>query len=988
MAVEPLEYKVTFDTSEIAQKISEVKNQMDIALGAQAFGQSGLDPYPMSQMFEAPSFASNALNAARSGYQSFQGDLNNMQNLFTNMAQNSRVGMNKFTEGAELRGLTTRAAEMFTRSPGGSYESTKAQIADMGVFSSGLGAMGIGYSQRMPMDRGEFGSLSSARFAENLMDPSWGGFATAVGAGSTLGWAGAGVAAAGYAGYSAMNAMATGYRREKSVGNFARGTSFRFLSGEFSGSEAKDIGSYTRGLERSDMMLGKEYDAPEMDMAMREFTGAGGFDNVRSAEQYKQTTKKFFEDHRAIMHALKATSEEAAQMMGQMSSELGVNDMGAFAANVSALAPGMGMRPKEVVGFMGQASEMARGSGFGMADSGMAAANMLHQVRYMQKSGILSDEDVRQQGGAAQMALSMTRSGMNYASSPFGMVSNIAAQSSLLGGANPMTAMGDMSINEQLSRAAGMMSTPLGLFGAIGSQGAMKDAMGVEWMAQEETLGHLKQASMMGIRFKNTEQFEGYLITQGLTPAEAKTQSSIATTGPEYYRQRSKDRISASLKEKYGNAPSSFAKDMDAAGNAIGNVWDATVGGASSWLMGEIEEGIKSSTKTGMLSYFSSDSSKEKAISAMLDQSDDLGISYGSRSGEAILSLEEKKSLRGLGLKGLTGKDGKFKNISREDVDKAQALYKEAGKGDIENIGTLIVGLEKAGADIKDIGSLREYASKTKDPTILKAIEQHGEEKLVLGMQRVTNNEQYKEDQKTVMDVDTRENMVEKIAEGLGLIDAQLDADTENVGSSYAEIGGYNMRSGKQKADRVNRIRAYAEKMGTTASGIVLGLNTNTIKGLPQKRAGALAKLKADALTELGTKFNDKEWEQLVGDVNHESIVGVEVGGALDILGEVGATVDDATQAATVATNTEGATAKDMILAKRSEKMQSFLDMGAKKTGSYGGEGTQVAILGSMTELIGLFKISLTSGYFGMTEDELTNKMAGVQNDPEKPTGP
>ncbi len=33
MATEPLEYKITFDTSEVAQKLSEVKNAMDVGEG-------------------------------------------------------------------------------------------------------------------------------------------------------------------------------------------------------------------------------------------------------------------------------------------------------------------------------------------------------------------------------------------------------------------------------------------------------------------------------------------------------------------------------------------------------------------------------------------------------------------------------------------------------------------------------------------------------------------------------------------------------------------------------------------------------------------------------------------------------------------------------------------------------------------------------------------------------------------------------------------
>ena len=113
-------------------------------------------------------------------------------------------------------------------------------------------------------------------------------------------------------------------RHQRALEKFVGGTSWRFLSGEFNKGDREDLGQYLRELPDQPSIAAKDYSRGEVDEMLSTFTEAGGFDYVRTAQDYKEKTKQLFDGHRQLMHTLHVASKEATALMGQLSRDLGV----------------------------------------------------------------------------------------------------------------------------------------------------------------------------------------------------------------------------------------------------------------------------------------------------------------------------------------------------------------------------------------------------------------------------------------------------------------------------------------------------------------------------------------------------------------------------------------------------------------------------------------------------------------------------------------
>jgi len=159
MPEEPLVYKVTFDTSEIPAKLQEIKSQLDQAMGAAAFSNTGADPYPFSQLFESGQAVTNFTNMAQ---QSFSTANNDMRQIFGRAAETARVGFNKFGEDFEIQGLISGAIDTMAKTGHQSLSSVAEQIQTRG-WMSGLWGQMTNFG---------FGFLSSVSFVLIIFLPS------------------------------------------------------------------------------------------------------------------------------------------------------------------------------------------------------------------------------------------------------------------------------------------------------------------------------------------------------------------------------------------------------------------------------------------------------------------------------------------------------------------------------------------------------------------------------------------------------------------------------------------------------------------------------------------------------------------------------------------------------------------------------------------------------------------------------------------------
>ncbi len=645
MPTEPLEYRITFDTSEVAQKLSEVKNAMDVAFGAQAFNAAGPDVFPFQQLFQTsaltnltgatpatfgvPESLSTAMTSAREGMQMARGTFGDVQNVFNRVAETARLGYSKFTRDLEMTGLM--AGGMRGAPQPMAYGDLMQQIRQGDLLDDITGGMGFGYSSTMPMSRREYTRAHKEQAMEDFMEPSWGeAIGVGVGAafaGGPVGWGLVGIGAAALGTKAALYPFTSELRHQRALESYVRGTSWRFLSGQFNREDTEGLGQYLRELPDQPGIAARDYSRGEIDEMLSTFTEAGGYDYVRTAQDYKEKTKQLFDGHRQLMHTLHVTSKEATALMGQLSRDLGIDNFAAFSGEVGALAEGAGLTRTEAASFMMKSSEMVRGTGYNMADFALSASRMLQDVQNMANKGILSDEDLRQAGGPANIALSMARSAMNYMGSPTGFVTQAALMAAQLGGGG-MADMAGMSFQQKLSATAGLLSDPWSILTFDPQKGA--NAMGPQVALQDRAVTFLDQLSSMGFNQDMTQrEFELAARNFGYGPKEANQMSAtFAAAGKNLPTLREQNMAVAlqTYQQRIDEGETRFGRDVRMLGAGIDLLyWDPLVTGAEKAYTG-IEKGVRSIAQgvrgtifdiTG--GYFTSVSDRPEGIIAALE---------------------------------------------------------------------------------------------------------------------------------------------------------------------------------------------------------------------------------------------------------------------------------------------------------------------------------------------------------------------------------
>jgi len=613
VATEALEYKISFDTSEVAQKLSEVKNAMDVAFGAQAFNTAGADAYPFQGMFNgATSMASSAMTSAQQGVQMAQGTFSDMRNVFNTAAETSRLGYSKFMRDMEMTGLMSGsmrgAPEPMT------YGQQVRQISQGSFWDDVTGGLGMGYSPTMPMSKKEYTRRHKAERLDDFMEPSWGeaigvGVAAAF-AGGPVGWGMVGIGAAALGTKAALYPFTSELRHQRALENYVGGTSWRFLSGEFGREDKEDIGKFLRELPDQPNIGARDYGRSEVDEIVSTFTEAGGFDYVRNAREYKEKTKQIFEGHRELMHTLHIASKEAATLMGQLSRDLGIESFSGFSAETGVLADRAGLTRTEAASFIMKSAEMVRGTGYEMKGFALGAGRLLEDVRDMARTGLLSQEDIRQFGGEQNIALSMARSAMNFAGSPTGFVSQAALMSAQLGGGG-LEEMASMGIQGQLSAAAGLLSSPMAYARFFGRQQELVDEMGPEFIMQQKTMRAIEEAQMtFGQKaftsrdlygaLKATGKYSHQEITEMVAIRDAAGRDDIPTVKQDFYN-RGLEAIRQMEEEGESPAGKWLRETEDFLDE---NIWGEITGFAEAGYL-EIERGTK--IVTGRTGRFFSD---------------------------------------------------------------------------------------------------------------------------------------------------------------------------------------------------------------------------------------------------------------------------------------------------------------------------------------------------------------------------------------------
>jgi hypothetical protein len=445
-----INYKVNVDTSDLSSQLQAAKSQIDATLAQQSFQASM--PDMSSRMFAFPDMSSAHTEAA---------------NSIRSAMDTARLGFQKFNSDMQNLALMTPV----TMPP---LQSTPGTIPDFQGMSGARSAFesmtNWGYSPRMALSPGEYAFRARQSFGDKSLD-----FAGSVA--GTLGWAGlfgtalkaagvgGGLAALGPIGLVA-GAAEIGYevfghdfQNANQSRMFARDTSWRFLSGRFNSSDASRIGLEASKLQRMDEVMGDRLSNSDVQTLQREYTEVGGFDYVRTAEEYRTKLKDLIANHTKVLQTLKTASKEASQAMAEWD-WMGLTGTHItstqFATTVAAQAYNAGYTPTEFLQFAKQSQEMIRGTGIGFGSAYVGGMNALGIVKDVMQNGNIPGQAVMHLGGAENAAATITRTGYNFGMSQAGLT-YLAAEAYYGSNAN----VAEMSVNNILGGAFNKLNSPL-----------------------------------------------------------------------------------------------------------------------------------------------------------------------------------------------------------------------------------------------------------------------------------------------------------------------------------------------------------------------------------------------------------------------------------------------------------------------------------------------------------------------------------------------
>lgn len=627
---ETLDYKVNIDTTNVADQLSMIKNQVDQAMATFSFRSSIPDPQP--SMFNAPigmgmgDFSSSATvgNA-----------MTNAQQDAYSFMESSRMGFHKFMVDAQTVALQTPMGLSQPRDPSQRWMPSFSGSPIGGMFES---VTRLGYDPAMSVSPGEYSRRAMESGRRNIL----GSIETAIGVfdiGTTL--TGIGAAAMGATGIAATAAMlaipataatigfggfmaTAGYDTKPALEmrNFAQDISWRSLSGRLSTADATVLGLDASRMQRSDVVMGDRLGGGDVERIMKEVAATGGFDFARTAEDFTEKLRTKVESVRKVMHMLNQSEQEAVQTMGQWDT-MGVRTTGGtigLALRTSAQALAAGYSPSELMQFGNQTAEMNRGTGVSMLSGYIGGMNALADVKQMAKNGNLSEELVQQMGGFQNIAGLIARQGTQWGMSQSGLTS-FAAEKYFGAGFNPydnplLTQMGAM---EELN-------TPQKLVSAVGRQASdvSKHTADQMYSGKVSNVANLFKIGMAvnGLEFSK-DAWVGFNMLEGLDDRVGAEFSYdyIMNTQAGVSNSAMTDRLTKAESIRYKESPGYLSKWADKAGRWITEDVFQTpaVAKAITHTIGQIEYGLRKFDQ-GMESTFGDKTIRSNYISSAIMQ--------------------------------------------------------------------------------------------------------------------------------------------------------------------------------------------------------------------------------------------------------------------------------------------------------------------------------------------------------------------------------
>ncbi len=564
---ETLKYKVQLDTSDLAEQLRQVREQIDSNIGVALGGgqptafkaPTGLDfsnPFTTSDPSGQPGGGiSSMLNQAELGYGKFREDLNK-----------AKFGYEKFMGDMAKTGLFNPGIPDFQLTPG--YQQYNLPTNMPSAFA---GMFGFGYDFSNPMTKDKYRAFATKTFAEGvgkfaatsifstigMAGGAWGGpFGGLVGMG--VGMA-ADVAAEYFAkDYIERDVLAKDFSAMASRGGLRRSAS------DFN---AVALETIRAPREWDNRALG--YTKEMMQTNIESFAKAGGFSGTRSVEEFTDRVQKVIANTNTIAKQLGVFQEEAARIMGELEDKqvASLGNMSQFASRMRSMGGLAGMAGADLISAGFQGMKNVAGTGLGPAAGFELATRSLVEANMMARGDSASRNAIFDAGGVERATQLRMQTAMQYAQSTPGTIEAL----NLLGGGvySPGNAQGTM-----FGASLAVSQDPANILRALGSTGQILSAGMTTHQMQTAPLDNaVEMIRLFGLANPDgtvgTSVLKGFLAKTGMMSGpEAELAVSSYSKGGSAEYAAYVDSIYGKLQTTLEMEPDVFSKIIHAPGAA------------------------------------------------------------------------------------------------------------------------------------------------------------------------------------------------------------------------------------------------------------------------------------------------------------------------------------------------------------------------------------------------------------------------------------
>lgn len=504
-------YKPVIDTSNLPEQLAEIQNQLNQVMGASQF--SGV-PDKVQPFSNTLGTGGTTVSQVQAFGNSIQAQTSSIFGQMEAASQTMHLGMYKFNDALQVQSLMGPLSSPRLATDQSIDQLVSPNFDEKGMIGGFFGSKGWGYDPNtMGMTRADYRAKSADRMEDigNRIDfgADAAGAAIGFGVGALLGpWAGipASMAAEWAIDHSVGAFGKRLYRgsiERDQIADYVRGGSFRFAGGQFSKGASRGIAADLQSLYNSQDFRTGDLTQFQAESLISEFTGAGGFDSVRSAEEYTTKVKQLLDNTQKVAQLLHTSLKDAAITMAKLETT-GVTQTPLESLNliskIESRAGQAGMTSSEFLNLGFQGANMVQGTGIGFNAGFQGIQDMTLALTGSVAAGQLDQNVIRHLGGIQQAAGFLTQNAFNFGSSALGYVYGAA------GG------MGQ-GIQGSLQQALGNINAPGDILTLMGNQTQFITDAGAQNLGLAQTAGYLEELTMMmGGQTPTQEQFRGFLI--------------------------------------------------------------------------------------------------------------------------------------------------------------------------------------------------------------------------------------------------------------------------------------------------------------------------------------------------------------------------------------------------------------------------------------------------------------------------------------------